>query len=202
MSNPSSNKPVNNKINEAKKGCNKKISLIKRLSNKFKPKKFEIYSISIFSESMQDYLKYRLKEQIDWYEEKANNHRREYYIFQFMIISIGALIPIINTINVNPNDSSIRLWSSILGGSIVISSGVLQLTKSYENWVSYRSTAEVLKSEYFLYYTNSDIYEEKDIEKRDRIFIKRIESIITSEGSKFLQYHQNNMPSYSPSENK
>jgi len=151
---------------------------------------------------LDNYLKYRLKKQVDWYEKNANKHRKEYYIFQFLIISIGALIPIINTSNVNPNDSSIRLWSSILGGSIVISSGILQLTKAHENWVSYRSTAEVLKSEYFLYYTNSDIYEEKDIEKRDRIFIKRIESIITSEGSKYLQYHQNNMPTSPPSENK
>jgi hypothetical protein len=41
--------------------------------------------------------------------------------------------------------------SSIFGFIIIIATGFLQLTKSQENWISYRSTAELLKSEYNLF---------------------------------------------------
>jgi Protein of unknown function (DUF4231) len=48
--------------------------------------------------------------------------------------------------------------SSIFGFIIIVSTGFLQLTKAQENWISYHSTAELLKSEYNLFKMKSGDY--------------------------------------------
>ena len=58
-------------------------------------------------------------------------------------------MPIINVFPSNDNKTyTIKIVSSILASFIVIFTGVLQITKSNENWISNRSTAELMKSEY------------------------------------------------------
>jgi hypothetical protein len=63
------------------------------------------------------------------------------------------------------------MTSSIFGFIIIVTTGFLQLTKSQENWISYRSTAELLKSEYnFFKMKSGDYLNEKmgnDQTKRD-----------------------------------
>jgi hypothetical protein len=133
--------------------------------------------------TVDDYIEKRYKRQLQWYEEYARNSRITYYILQFSIILLSALIPVIN---VFPSDSdkpeNIRIWSAILGALIVILLGVLQITKSKENWISYRATAELMKSEYQKFkmeigeYAISDTVDEQ---KRNQFFITRMETIFS-----------------------
>ncbi len=84
--------------------------------------------------------------------------------------------------------------SSIFGFIIIVATGFLQLTKSQENWISYRSTAEMLKSEYNLFKMKSGDYSDEkmgsDNRKREQLFVNRIETIIAEEGKKFLSSHE------------
>jgi Protein of unknown function (DUF4231) len=85
--------------------------------------------------------------------------------------------------------------SSVFGFIIIIATGFVQLTKSQENWISYRSTAELLKSEYNLFKMKSGDYSNEkivgnDITKREQLFVNRIKTIISEEGKKFLSAHE------------
>lgn len=57
--------------------------------------------------------------------------------------------------------------SSVFGFIIIIATGFVQLTKSQENWISYRSTAELLKSEYNPFKMKSGDYSNEKIVGND-----------------------------------
>ncbi len=147
--------------------------------------------------TIEDYIKKRYKKQLQYYENNASNNRVRFYISQIVIIIVSALIPIINTIptdNGNDNINAIKMASSIFGFIIIVATGFLQLTKSQENWISYRSTAELLKSEYNLFKMKSGDYSNEkmgnDKIKREQLFVNRIETIIAEEGKKFISSHE------------
>lgn len=146
--------------------------------------------------TVEDYIEKRYRKQLDWYEKHAIQSRVTYYTFQILIFLAGALVPIIN---VFPSDSdtgntyTIKIISSILGSFIVIFTGVLQITKSNENWISYRSTAELMKSEYQRFKMGVGDYSEEKVankESRSLLFIERMETIIAEEGKKFMNTHK------------
>ncbi len=59
--------------------------------------------------------------------------------------------------------------------------------------VSYRSTAELLKSEYQKFKLGVGYFAEEKITdktKRNRLFVDRMETIISGEGKKFLNTHE------------
>ena len=143
--------------------------------------------------TVEDYIEKRYKKQLDWYEKHAIQSRVTYYTLQILIVLAGASVPIINVFPSNDNNIyTIKIISSILGSFIVIFTGILQITKSNENWISYRSTAELMKSEYQRFKMGvSDYSAEKISEKENRslLFIERMETIIAEEGKKFMNTH-------------
>jgi hypothetical protein len=69
------------------------------------------------------------------------------------------------------------------------------LTKSQEDWILFRATAERLKSEYQSFVFGASPYhfegEEKDIvAKKNKLFVERIENIYLTEGSDFTSRHK------------
>ena len=121
----------------------------------------------------------------------------KFYLFQVVIVFFGAIIPIINVLPtgdlnlIDPN--LIKVSSAISGGTIVVATGLLQLTKAYENWINYRSTAEQLKQEYHLFELKAgDYYSDEKTPSKDkeRVFVENVESIIRLEGKKYLSTHQ------------
>ena len=145
--------------------------------------------------TIEDYIEKRYKPQLQYYEKHSSDNRVRFYISQIVIIVVSALIPIINTIpSESTNIDAIKMASSIFGFIIIVATGFLQLTKSQENWISYRSTAELLKSEYNLFKMKSGDYSNEkmgnDQTKRVQLFVNRIETIISQEGKKFLSSHE------------
>ena len=157
--------------------------------------------------TIEDYIEKRYKPQLQYYEKHASDNRVRFYISQIVIIVVSALIPIINTIPSNiDNMDAIKMASSIFGFIIIIATGFLQLTKSQENWISYRSTAELLKSEYHLFKMKSGDYSDEkmgnDKTKREQLFVNRIETIISEEGKKFISSHEKFEVDVKPKEGK
>lgn len=120
--------------------------------------------------------------------------RVTYNILQVLIVLAGTLVPIINVFPSNHNNTYIiRIASSILGSIIVIFTGILQITKSNENWIAYRSTTELMKSEYQRFKMGVGYYSAEKIsdkENRSLLFIERMETIIAEEGKKFMNTHE------------
>jgi hypothetical protein len=120
-----------------------------------------------------------------------------YYSLQLLTILFGTIIPVINIIDIPNNDFVIRLTSAILASIIVGITGLLQLIKAHESWILWRSTAETLKKEYNLYMLEAGDYSNLELTDvtRDKIFIERIEAIITMEGTKYFSLRQKSEPS-------
>lgn len=144
--------------------------------------------------TVEDYIDKRYKKQLDWYEKHAVQSRVTYYTLQILIVLASTLVPLINVFPSNDNNTNaIKIISSILGSFIVIFTGILQITKSNENWISYRSTAELMKSEYQRFKMGVGDYSEEKIsdkENRSLLFIERMETIIAEEGRKFINTHE------------
>ena len=154
----------------------------------FFKKLFKIEEVEIYNHekepTIEDYIEKRYKQQLQYYEKHSSDNRVRFYISQIVIIVVSALIPIINTIpSENANINAIKMASSIFGFIIIVATGFLQLTKSQENWISYRSTAELLQSEYNLFKMKSGDYSDEKIgndnRKREQLFVNRIETIIS-----------------------
>ena len=78
---------------------------------------------------------------------------------------------------------------SVTVGIILATTGILQLLKSQENWVLYRSTAEILKKEKELFLNSVGDYSNIGDENKHKLLVERVESVISSENTKFFVTH-------------
>jgi hypothetical protein len=106
------------------------------------------------------YVKTRLKPFADGLYRKANNHMRNFYTMQILVIVFAALIPIINVVNLNsPNDQwAVRIFSAILGAAVVATTGVQQLTKLRETGIVFRIISAKLQKEYHSFILRANNY--------------------------------------------
>ena len=110
-----------------------------------------------------------------------------YHILQIIIIASGALIPIINSIPYS--NIEVRILSSILGGIIIVITGMIQLKKYQENWIQYRTTEEILKKEKFLYLNSAGEYSNLDEKEKHQLLVERTESAISNQNVNFFVTH-------------
>ena len=68
---------------------------------------------------------------------------------------------------------------------IAVSTGVSSIYKFHENWIEYRTTAETLKHELYLFETKSPPY---DKENAFQELVQRVESLISKEHTQWLRY--------------
>jgi hypothetical protein len=167
--------------------------VLKNLFGIFSPKSNNTSYVNWYDKEnpkISDYIKNRLEPQINWYNSKAKSNMYRYNVLQVLTLGIAALIPIVNV--VEGVDIVIRIISAVLGGMIAAITGLIQLTKAQESWLLYRSTAETLIREYNLYMLKAGDYSEPSLtdEKRDKLFIERVESIMSSEGTKYFSLRQ------------
>jgi uncharacterized protein DUF4231 len=121
-------------------------------------------------ESQDDYVNGRLEEQLKYHSNASRENKNKFYAYQFVIILTGTLVPIVNVIG--PIGDLLRLISSILGGIIVVFTGLLQLHKYQENWILFRSTQELLRREKFLYLNHAVDYAGLDPEEKKRRLVE------------------------------
>ena len=148
--------------------------------------------------NIEDYIQNRVDNQIQWYSKKAALNKFRYRIMEIIIIVAGALIPIINSSAIfydsdsstKPDYSSLVFISSILGFTVTIATGLSQLEKYFESWTIYRTNAEVLKKEKFLYQNNGGQYSKLPQEDRNKLFVENVEFILSSEVTKYFSMQE------------
>lgn len=131
--------------------------------------------------SMEEYIKYRLDYQIEWYDKKACDSQKKYKLCQIIELMIAAMIPLLSGYVEKYNDLSFAIG---VGGAIItVIEGIGKLCKYHENWIEYRSTCELLRHEKYLYQMKAFPYGSE--ETPNQLFVKNVESIISSESAKW-----------------
>ena len=123
----------------------------------------------------------RLENEIVWYEKKSRNNKRYYYILRVIELVSAALIPfLINYLSADTKllKSAIEMLSII----VVVTTGMLSLFRFHELWTEYRTNAESLKHEKYLYLSASRPYDKGD---KFKLLVERVERLISIENSRW-----------------
>lgn len=131
--------------------------------------------------NMQEYMKERVDNQIQWYDQKSVKAQKYYKRYQVVEIVLAALIPLLVGYAEFP---LVPFIIGVFGVMIAVIESVTKLYKFHENWIEYRTTAELLRFQKHLYLTNCAPYNEKE-ETIDNLFVKNVESIISSENNQW-----------------
>ena len=127
--------------------------------------------------SIQKYVKERYNNQVKWYDNKAIEYKRLANIFQITIIVLAAITPILAALDQ-------KIFTIITSALVAIASGLLKYLKIEDHWHSYRTICETLRKEKHYYDFKIGEYEvAKDI---DKLFVNRVESIISKENTQWL----------------
>jgi len=127
--------------------------------------------------SMDKYIKERYQDQVDWYDKKAQKNKLWANIFQITIIVLAAITPILAALD--------KIMFTIITSSVVaIVSGLLKYLKIEDHWHNYRTICETLRKE--KHYHDFKIGEYEQAEDIDKLFVNRVESIISKENTTWL----------------
>jgi hypothetical protein len=120
----------------------------------------------------------RLEEQIRWYDRRSARSQRLFKWLKFVTIFSAAAIPILVAVDVS------AYVAAVLGGVIAVSEGVQHVNQYQQNWIMYRSTAEALKHEKFLYLAGAAHY--AAAENPLALLAERIEGLVSQEHAKWV----------------
>jgi hypothetical protein len=118
----------------------------------------------------------RLEDQLGWYDRKSRSAQRNFKRLKLLQIVTAAAIPVIVAAE-GP-----ALLTAALGAAVVVLEAVQQLYQWQTNWVQYRSTAEALKHEKFLFLSSAGPYSSTD---RFRVLAEKLEGLISQEHAKW-----------------
>jgi len=120
----------------------------------------------------------RLEDQIGWYDHKSGDSQRLYKRLKLLEVAVAAALPVVAAVH-SP------VWvTGGLAAAIVILESVQHVYQFQEHWITYRSTAEALKHERYLYLAHAGPYVGED---RHRTLAERLEGLISQEHAKWTE---------------
>lgn len=123
----------------------------------------------------------RLEDQIRWYSRKSRENQRLYKWLKLLEIAVAAVLPVVAAIH-SP------VWvTGGLAAVIVVLEGAQHLYQFQEHWITYRSTAEALKHERYLYLALGGPYGGDDPLRQ---LAERLEGLISQEHAKWTASHR------------
>jgi hypothetical protein len=122
----------------------------------------------------------RLEDQLAWYDSKSRDSQRRYKWLKLLELAVAAVLPVVAAV-----ESPIWVTGG-LAAVVVILEGVQHLYQFQEHWITYRSTAEALKHERYLYLAEAGPYAGAG---RHRQLAERLEGLISQEHAKWTASH-------------
>lgn len=123
----------------------------------------------------------RLEDQIHWYDSRSSDNQRRYKRLKLLELAVAAALPVVAGVG------SPVLVTGALAAVIVVLEGAQHLYQFQERWITYRSTAEALKHERYLYLAKAGPYLRAD---RHQQLAERIEGLISQEHAKWTSSQQ------------
>jgi len=130
----------------------------------------------------------RLEDQIRWYSSKSRTARRWFKAIKIIEILAAAFIPFLGSLPFDWLKPHLVLITGALGVLITILEGILHLNQYQQNWTNYRSTAEALKHEKFLYLAHARDYNDEKTAKA--LLAERIEALASQEHAQWTSIQQ------------
>lgn len=124
----------------------------------------------------------RLEDQIGWYDRKSGANQRRFKVLKGVQLVAAATIPVTAAFSAHP------AVAAILGALIVVVEGFQQLNQYQQNWTLYRSNAEALKHEKYLFLARAGPYART--EDGRALLADRIEGLISQEHAKWVSARQ------------
>lgn len=126
----------------------------------------------------------RLEDQIGWYDDKSVQNQRRFKLLKGAQLVAAATIPVAATLGAHP------AVAATLGAAIVVVEGFQQLNQYQQNWTLYRSNAEALKHEKFLFFARAGPY--ANASDGRALLADRIEGLISQEHAKWVSAREEN----------
>ena len=125
---------------------------------------------------------HRLNDQLGWYDKKSGRNQFWYKHIKRIQIVFAALIPVISFLGY----SWVPFATAALGGTVAILEGFQQLGQHNNLWASYRSTAESLKHEKYLFLASSGPYRKLPTDAALKLLAERVEAQVSTEHAKWV----------------
>lgn len=119
----------------------------------------------------------RLEDQLTWYDRKAAYNERMFKRFRLATLVISVSIPL------SAAFVKYTVITGSLGALIALFEGMQQLNQYQQNWRSYRSTAEALKHEKYLFLSKAGDYASA-VNPR-ALLAERVEGLVSQEHAKW-----------------
>ncbi|PYI58804.1 MAG: DUF4231 domain-containing protein [Verrucomicrobia bacterium] len=132
--------------------------------------------------SPEDYIEQRLNDQINWYGQKSRTNQLWFKRLRFAEIVAAAVIPFLA--GFAGESLSIKIAIGALGVIVAIIASLLALLRLQEHWINYRATAEALKTEKFLFLTQTQPYDTGDA---FHFLVQRVEALLSKENTEWMQ---------------
>ena len=132
--------------------------------------------------SEDEYIKQRLCDQINWYDNKSGSAQRMYKRLRGAEFICAALIPVLAAFG--DAYPCVPIAMGALGAVVVVLASFLSLGQYQENWVQYRTTCESLRHEKFRFLTRTGPYGDKN---PFSLLVDRVENLISKENSEWSQ---------------
>jgi hypothetical protein len=134
----------------------------------------------------REYIEQRLDDQEKWYNQKSVWNQKWYKRLRVVEIVLAAGIPFFTSL-INKDFPQMTYVVSAIAFVIAAVSGLIALQKFQENWVDYRSAAEALKREKFLFMTKTAPYDGPD---PFHALVQRVEDLLSKENLAWQAYSQ------------
>lgn len=129
------------------------------------------------------YIKFRLTNQIDWYDKKSAIMKNRYLFWKSVTFVSGAFVPFLVAIEV------CRWIAGLVGVVVVISESVLSIFKYHDLWIEYRKNTEMLQKELIMFQTQTGVYRDSEYPFAD--LVERSETLISNENINWANLTKN-----------
>lgn len=125
----------------------------------------------------------RLEDQLQWYDNKSAQCHRWYKWTRLTQICLAVSVPVLSHL-----DPIYAKWlTAIAGGLIAVLEGVQHLHQYSLLWITYRTTAERLKSEKYLFLSGAGRYRDQSSAQKLIILSERVEELVSTEHASWLR---------------
>jgi ABC-type multidrug transport system fused ATPase/permease subunit len=149
--------------------------------------------------SQSEFAMERLEDQINWYDKRSAYNQKMFKGLKTITIVVSLLIPLFAAFAAykgNIDGKLIALIAGIFGALITLLEAMQQLNQYHNNWITYRSTAETLKHEKYLYLSNAGPY--AAAENAKALLAERVESSVSQEHAKWASSQEQTAKPHNP----
>ncbi|MCT0025327.1 DUF4231 domain-containing protein [Weissella confusa] len=129
------------------------------------------------------YIRLRLNDQIDWYDNKSAIMKKRYLFWKSVTFTSGACVPFMVAMGIS------KWITGSFGVIVVISESVLSVFKYHDLWVEYRKNTEMLQKELVMFQTRTGIYRDSEFPFAD--LVERSETLISNENINWTNLTKN-----------